>query len=42
MAFHIPTRPAVYNLAISDDDKPSVIRKKDITWKARVNDYTSF
>ena len=40
--FHSPTRPAVYNLTILDDDKPAVIRKNDITLKARVNDYKLF
>ena len=39
MAFHISTRPAIYDPTITDDDKPAVVRKKYITWKARVNDY---
>ena len=42
LAFHSPTRPAVYNPTISDNDKPSVVRKKEITWKARVKDYKLF
>ena len=37
--FHIPTRPARYDLTITDNNKPAVVRKKDISWKARVNDY---
>ena len=40
--FHSPTRPAIYDPTISDDDKPAVVRKKEITWKARVNDYKLF
>ena len=32
----------MYDLMITDDDKPAVVRKKDITWKARVNDYKLF
>ena len=28
LAFHSPTRPAVYNPTISDDDNPAVVRKK--------------
>ena len=39
LAFHSPTRPAVYDLTMLDDDKPAVIRKKEIMWKSRVNDY---
>ena len=39
LAFHSPTRPAVYNQIITDNDKPVVIRKKEITWKACVNYY---
>ena len=42
MAFHSPTRPAVYDSPISDDDKTAVVRKKEITWKARVNNYKLF
>ena len=37
--FHSPTRPAIYDPMITDDDKPAIVRKKEITWKARVNDY---
>ena len=40
--FHSPTRPAVYDPTISDDGKPAVLQKKEITWKARVNDYKLF
>ena len=39
LAFHSPTRPAVYDPTITDDDKTAVVRKKEITQKARVNDY---
>ena len=39
LAFHIPTRPAIYDPSITDDDKPSVVRKKKITWKARAKNY---
>ena len=39
---HSPTRPAVYDPIISDDRKPAVIQKKEITWKARVNYYKLF
>ena len=42
MAFHSPKRPAAYDPTILDDDKPAVIRKKEITCKARVNDYKLF
>ena len=42
MSFHSPTRPAVYDLTISDKDKPSFVWKKKITWKLRVNDYKLF
>ena len=42
LAFHSPTRPAVYDPMISDDEKTAVVRKKEITWKARVNDYKLF
>ena len=42
LAFHIPTRPAVYDPTILDDNKPAVVQKKDIMWKARVNDYKLF
>ena len=31
-----------YDPTITDDDKPAVVRKKEITWKARVNDYKLF
>ena len=37
--FHSPTRPAIYDPNITENDKPSIVRKKDITRKARVNDY---
>ena len=37
LAFHSTTRPEIYDPTISDDDKPAVVQKKDITWKARVN-----
>ena len=39
LAFNIPTRSAIYDMTITDNDKPSVVRKKEITWKACVNDY---
>ena len=39
LAFHSPTRPEIYDSSITDDDKPAVVRKKEITWKACVNDY---
>ena len=42
LAFHSRTRPAVYDSTISDDDKPSVIQKKEITCKARMNEYKMF
>ena len=42
LAFHIPTRPAVCDPTISDNNKPAVVQKKEITWKARVNDYKLF
>ena len=38
LAFHSPTSPAIYNPSITDDDKPAVVQKKKITWKACVND----
>ena len=28
LAFHIPKRPAIYDLSITDDDKPAVIWEK--------------
>ena len=42
LAFHSPTRPAVYNSTISEDEKPSVVRKKEATWNACVNNYKLF
>ena len=39
LAFHSPTRPAIYDLIITDNDKPIVVWKKDITRKSRVNYY---
>ena len=39
LAFHSPTRPEIYDPTITDDDKPVVVRKKEITWKAHVIDY---
>ena len=42
LPFHSPTRSAVYDPTILGDDKPSVVRKKYITWKARVNGYKMF
>ena len=39
LTFHSPTRPAIYAPSITDDGKPAVVRKKDMTWKVRVNDY---
>ena len=39
LAFHSPTRPAIYDLIITHDDKPDVVWKKEIAQKARVNDY---
>ena len=38
-AFHSPTRPAIYDPSITDNENPEVVQKKEITWKARVNDY---
>ena len=42
LAFHSPTRPAIYDPKILDYDKPAVVRKKYITWKSRMNDYKLF
>ena len=28
LTFHIPTRPAIYDLTITDDYKPAVVQKK--------------
>ena len=42
LAFHSPTKPEIYNPRITDDDKPAVVWKKDITWKACVNYYKLF
>ena len=42
MVFHSPTRQAVCDLTISYDYKPASVRKKDITWKACVNNYKMF
>ena len=39
LAIHSPTRPAIYDPTITDDQKPDIVRKKEIMWKARVNDY---
>ena len=39
LGFHNPTRPAIYNLTITEDNKTAVVWKKEITWKARVNNY---
>ena len=39
LAFHSPTRPVIYEPTITDDEKPAVVREKEITWKAHVNDY---
>ena len=39
LAFHSPTRPAIYDPTITNDEKPAKVRKKEITWKAHVNDY---
>ena len=39
LAFHSPKRPAIYKPSIADDDRPAVVRKKEITWKDRVNDH---
>ena len=39
LVFCSPTRPSIYDPTITDDDKPAVIWKKYITWKACVNDY---
>ena len=33
LAFHSPTIPAVYGPMISDENKPAVVWKKEITWK---------
>ena len=42
LTFHSPTIPAIYDPTISDDDKPAVVQKKEITWKARTNNYKLF
>ena len=42
MAFHSPTRQAVCDLTISYNYKPVIVRKEEITWKARVNNYKMF
>ena len=42
LAFHSPTRPAVYGPKISDEDKPAIFWKKEITWKAGVHNYKLF
>ena len=34
LVFHSPTRPAVYDPTILDDDKPTFFWKKEITWKS--------
>ena len=39
LAFHSLTRPAIYDPTVTDDDNPSVVREKETTWKACVNDY---
>ena len=39
LAFHIPTRSEIYDPTITGGNKPAVVRKKEITLKARVNDY---
>ena len=39
LAFHSSTRPAIYEPSIIDDDNPAVAWRKEITWRARVNDY---
>ena len=40
--FRSPTILAVYDPKISDNEKPAVVRKKEITLKAHVNDYKLF
>ena len=42
LVLHSPTRPVVYDPTISDDDKPAVVRNKEITRKAHVNKYKLF
>ena len=42
LAFHSPTIQTIYYLMISNDDKPTVVWKKEIMWKARVTDYKLF
>ena len=42
LVFYSPTIPAVYDPTISEDDKPAVVRKKEITWKARMKNYKLF
>ena len=42
LAFHSPTRPEIYDPIITDDNKPAVVCKKEIIWKARVNDYNIY
>ena len=42
LAFHRPTRPAVYDPTILEEDKPAVVRKKEISWKERMNNYKLF
>ena len=39
LAFHSPTRPAIYDPTITDENKPAVVQKKGITRKARRNNY---
>ena len=42
VAFSRPTRPEIYNPSIADDEKTYVVRKKGMTWRARVADYNIF
>ena len=42
LAFHSHTIPEIYDPTISDDNKPTIVPKKEITWKARVNYYKLF
>ena len=42
LAFHSPTIPAIYDPKILDDEKTTIVRKKEITQKARVNEYKLF
>ena len=42
VAFSIPTRPAIYDSSITDDNKTSIVRKKEIIWRVCVEDCKIF